>query len=140
MSTPLPFHPVLTLAVARQVAAAAEAEAVARGWTVVIAVVDAAARLVLLQRLDGTMPASIDLAIAKAVSAATFRRPTKAFEEALVGGRQAILGLAGAVPVAGGVPLCYRGEMVGAIGVSGVKADEDAQVAEAGATVMSDLP
>lgn len=140
METGLPRKPVLTLAAAKQVAAAAETKAVQQGWAVVIAVVDAAGHLFLLQRMDGTMLASLDIATQKAVSAITFKRPTKAFEDALIGGRQAILGLPGAVPVNGGVPLYYKGEMIGAIGVSGVKADEDAQVAEAGALIMLDLP
>jgi len=139
MSTVLPQKPVLTLAVAKQVVATAENKAVEKGWAVVIVVVDAAGHLLFLQRLDGTMLASIDIAIKKAVSAVTFKRPTKTFEDALVGGRQAILGLPGAIPINGGEPLLYQGEVVGAIGVSGVKADEDAQVASAGAAVMTEL-
>jgi uncharacterized protein GlcG (DUF336 family) len=83
------------------------------------------------------MLASIDIAINKAVCALTFKRPTKSFEDALIGGRQAILGLPGAIPINGGLPLYYQGEIVGAIGVSGVKADEDAQVAAAGAEWLS---
>lgn len=139
MSLLLPHKPVLTLAAAKKIAAAAEAKAGEQGWSVVIAIVDVAGQLLLLQRLDETMPASIDIALKKAVCAATFKRPTKTFEDALTAGRQAILGLPGAVPINGGVPLYCHDEIVGAIGVSGVKADEDAMVASAGATVMADM-
>lgn len=139
MAESLPCKPVLSLAVAKQVAAAAEAKALEHDWSVVIVIVDAAGQLLLLERLDGTMPASIDIALKKAVCAATFKRPTKAFEDALVGGRQAILALPGAIPVDGGLPLSYQDEIVGAIGVSGVKADEDALVAAAGAAAMTGL-
>jgi len=137
MTISMPVKHILPLAVAKQVAAAAEAKAFEQGWPVVIVIVDDAGKLLLLQRLDGTMLASIDIAINKAVCALTFKRPTKSFEDALIGGRQAILGLPGAIPINGGLPLYYQGEIVGAIGVSGVKADEDAQVAAAGAEWLS---
>ncbi|MBN2793231.1 MAG: heme-binding protein [Desulfuromonadales bacterium] len=137
MLKPLPVKPVLTLAVAKQIAAVAEVKAVEQGWSVVIVIVDDAGQLLLLQRLDGTMLASIDIAIKKAVCSLTFKRPTKVFEDSLIGGRQAILGLPGAIPINGGLPLYFRGDIVGAIGVSGVKADEDAQVAAAGVEWMA---
>ena len=139
MLNSLPVKPVLNLAAAKQIVAAAEARAIAQGWPVVIVIVDDAGQLLLLQRLDGTMLASIDIAVKKAVSALTFKRPTKVFEDSLIGGRQAILGLPGAIPVNGGLPLYYQGAIVGAIGVSGVKADEDAQVAAAGAEWLATL-
>lgn len=139
MNGSLTLEPVLSLAVAKQVVAAAEAKALEQGWPVVIVIVDAGGQLLLLERLDGTMLASIDIALKKAVCAVTFKRPTKVFEDALVGGRQAILALPGAVPINGGLPLYYQDEIVGAIGVSGVKADEDALVASAGAEAMEGL-
>lgn len=139
MTEHFPVKHILPLAVAKRVAAAAEAKAVEQGWTVVIVIVDDAGQLLLLQRLDGTQLASINIAITKAVSALTYKRPTKAFEDALIGGRQAILGLPGAIPVNGGVPLYYKDQIVGAIGVSGVKAEEDAIVADAGAEWLLSL-
>jgi len=139
MAIEFPVKHILPLAVAKQIAAAAEVKAAEQEWSVVIVIVDDAGQLLLLQRLDGTMLASIDIAVKKAVSALTFKRPTKVFEDQLIGGRQAILALPGAIPINGGLPLYYQGKVVGAIGVSGVKADEDAQVAAAGAEWLTTL-
>ena len=132
MQEKLLLKPVLTLAVAREIAVAAEAEALRNGWNVAIAIVDEGANLVYLQRMDGTQIASIDIALAKASSAVKYKRPTKSFEEELIGGRQAILNLPYAIPVEGGLPLIHDGCMVGGIGVSGVKADQDGVIARAG--------
>jgi uncharacterized protein GlcG (DUF336 family) len=140
MREQLTSKPVLTLAVARQIAAAAEAEALKNGWNVVIAILDDSASLIYLQRMDGVQLASIDIAVAKAASAVKYRRPTKAFEEALVGGRQAILALPHAMPVEGGLPLNCNGWTVGAIGVSGVQADQDGEIAKAGMSALTALP
>jgi uncharacterized protein GlcG (DUF336 family) len=122
----------LTLAAAKQIAAAAEAEAIKNKWTVVIAIVDDGANLVYLQRIDGTQIGSIEVAQEKARSAVKFKRPTKTFEENLVGGRQAILKLPGAMPVEGGLPLMIDGVVLGAIGVSGVTSQQDGVIAAAG--------
>jgi uncharacterized protein GlcG (DUF336 family) len=135
----LTSKPVLTLAVAKQIAAAAEAEALKNGWNVVIAILDDSASLIYLQRMDGVQLASIDIAVAKAASAVKYRRPTKAFEEALVGGRQAILMLPHAIPVEGGLPLNSNGWTVGAIGVSGVQADQDGEIAKAGMRALTGI-
>ena len=124
---------VLTLEGAKKVAAAAEAEARKNNWNVVIAVVDDGGHLVYLQRIDGTQTGSIDVAIQKARTAQAFKRPTKVFEDAIAGGRNAILGLKGALPLEGGMPIMAGGQLVGAIGVSGVKSTEDGQIAKAGA-------
>lgn len=129
----------LTLAAAKKIAAAAEAEAVRNKWNVVIVVVDDGANSVYLQRMDGTQIGSIDVAIAKAASAVKFKRPTKAFEDTLAGGRQAILKLPGAIPVEGGVPLMIDGVMIGAIGVSGVTSQQDGQIAGAGAAEFAKM-
>jgi uncharacterized protein GlcG (DUF336 family) len=137
MHEKLASRPVLTLALAKDMAAAAQAEALNNGWAVVIAVVDDGANLLYLQRMDGVQIASIDIALAKAVSAVKYQRPTKSFEEALIGGRQAILGLPHAVPVEGGLPLSWDGWLVGAIGVSGVRADQDGQIARAGMEALA---
>ena len=135
----LPVKHMINLAVARCIAAAAEAEASANDWAVVISIVDDGGHLVLLQRMDGTQLASIDLATQKALSALIYRRPTKAFEESLIGGRQAVLALPGALPVNGGLPLYYSGDLIGAIGISGVTAEQDAQIAAAGVAVLKSL-
>lgn len=129
----------MTLEAAKQIAAAAEAEARKNNWNVVICVIDDGANLVYLQRMDETQIGSIDVAINKAKSSVKFKRPTKAFEDALKGGRQAILGLPGALPVEGGLPLTYEGKIIGAIGVSGVQSFEDAQIAKAGADACGKL-
>ncbi|MBM3811302.1 MAG: heme-binding protein [Acidimicrobiia bacterium] len=126
----------LTLSAVKAVAAAAEAEAKANKWNVVIAILDDGANLLYLQRMDDVQTGSVDVAIAKAKSAVKFRRPTKAFEEALEGGRQAILSLPGAMPVEGGVPLIVDGKVIGAIGVSGVTSQQDGQIGAAGAKAL----
>ena len=123
----------LTLEAAKKLAAAAEAEANKNKWNVVIAVVDDGGHLLYLQRADGTQTGSIDVAIKKAQTAMSFKRPTKVFEDAIAGGRNAILGLQGALPLEGGVPVTVGGQVIGAIGVSGVTAQQDGQIAKAGA-------
>jgi uncharacterized protein GlcG (DUF336 family) len=124
---------VLTLDGAKKVAAAAEAEARKNNWNVVIAVVDDGGHLVYLQRIDGTQTGSIEVAIQKARTAQAFKRPTKVFEDAIAGGRNALIALHGALPLEGGLPIVVGGQLVGAIGVSGVKSTEDGQIAKAGA-------
>ena len=124
---------VLTLEGAKKVAAAAEAEARKNNWNVVIAVVDDGGHLVYLQRIDGTQTGSIEVAIQKARTAQAFKRPTKVFEDAIAGGRNALIALHGALPLEGGLPIVVGGQLVGAIGVSGVKSTEDGQIAKAGA-------
>ena len=136
MAAELTTKKALNLAAAKEIAAAAEKEARANKWNVVIAVVDEGANLILLQRMDETQIGSIDVAIAKAQSAVKFKRPTKVFEDALKGGRQAILKLPGAIPVEGGLPIQADGRVIGAIGVSGVQSFEDAQIAAAGLKVV----
>ncbi len=121
----------LTLEVARQIAAAAEAEAVKNKWNVVIAIVDDGGHLVYLQRLDETQIASIQIAQEKARTAVSFKRPTKALEDAVAGGRNALLSLP-ALPLEGGLPITVDGKVIGAIGVSGVSSQQDAQIAKAG--------
>jgi uncharacterized protein GlcG (DUF336 family) len=127
---------VLTLDGAKKVATAAEAEAKKNNWNVVIAIVDDGGHLVYLQRIDGTQTGSIDVAIQKARTAQAFKRPTKVFEDAIAGGRTALIGLHGALPLEGGLPIMVGGQLVGAIGVSGVKSTEDGQIAKAGADAL----
>lgn len=122
----------LSLELAKKIAARAEAEAKKNNWTMVIAVVDDGGNLVYLERMDGTQIGSVEVAIAKAQSANNYKRPTKAFEDALVGGRMAVLKLPGAMPLEGGIPIMIEGKIVGAIGVSGGMSSQDGEVAKAG--------
>ncbi|HEU4641501.1 MAG TPA: heme-binding protein [Gemmatimonadaceae bacterium] len=138
--TPLPprYGPPIGLARAKEVMAAAEAEAVRQGWPMVIAIVDSTGHLVLLERLDQAQYASVTIAQAKAETALNFRRPTKAFEEAITAGGMGLrmLAVPNLLPLEGGMPLMVNGEVVGAIGVSGMQSSQDAQVARAGAAVL----
>ena len=124
----------LTLDAARAVASAAESAARTQGARVVIAVVDEGGSLLLLERLDDTQVASVDVAIGKARTAAIFRRPSKVFEDQIRDGRIAALALSGSTPLQGGIPIEFAGKVIGAIGVSGETPDEDEGIAIAGAT------
>lgn len=126
----------LTLDIAKQVAAAGEAEARRNNWTVVIAIVDDGANLIYLQRMDETQIGSIEVAQEKARTAVKFKRPSKALEDAVAGGRNAVLRLPGALPIEGGVPITVDGKIVGAIGVSGVQSNQDGQIAKAGVDAL----
>ena len=95
--------------------------------------------LIHLAKIDNTQYGSIDVAIQKAQTSAAFKRPTKVFEEAIAGGRNAIIGLKGALPLEGGVPIIHDGKVIGAIGVSGVKSTEDGQVAKVGADALAGI-
>lgn len=128
--------PVLTLAAAKKMVAAAEAEAHKRKSTVVIAVVDDGGHLLLLQRLDDTQVASVEVGIAKARTAAIFRRPSRDFEEQIRDGRVAAVALPGATPLQGGLPIVFGGQVIGAIGVSGNTPQEDEDIARAGAAAF----
>ena len=129
----LPTKQILTLDTAKKIAAAAEAEAKKRGATVVIAVVDDGGYLLVLERLDDTQVASVDVGIAKARTAAIFRRPSGVFEDQVKNGRIAALALPGAVALKGGVPIIIDGRVIGAIGVSGNSPQEDEDIAWAAA-------
>ncbi|MBK6007410.1 heme-binding protein [Ramlibacter ginsenosidimutans] len=128
---------VLELADVKAVAAAAEAEALANHWAVCIAIVDDGGHLLWLQRLDGTAPVSAHIAPAKARTAALGRRESRTYEEMINGGRMSFL----SAPVIdgmleGGFPILKDGQCIGAIGVSGVKSSEDAQIARAGIAAL----
>ncbi len=127
---------IINLDDVKRVAAAAEEEAKRNNWNVVIAIVDDGGHLMYLQR-EKVQLGSIDVAITKAKVALMFRRPTRFWEETVAGGRQGYLSMPGMLPIEGGVPLEYRGEIVGAIGVSGVKSHEDGQIAQAGAAALA---
>jgi glc operon protein GlcG len=133
----LPVKRVITLNVAKKIAAAAEAEANRRRLTAVIVVVDDGGYPLLLQRLDNTQVASVEVGIGKARTAAIFRRPSKDFEDQIKEGRVAALALPGATPLQGGVPIILEGKVIGAIGVSGESPKDDEDVAKAGAAAAA---
>jgi uncharacterized protein GlcG (DUF336 family) len=124
---------LLELADVKAIAAAAEAEALKNQWAVTIAIVDAGGHLLWLQRLDGAPPVSAHIAPAKAHTAALGRRESRIYEEVINGGRVSFLSapeIRGMLE--GGVPIMKDGTCLGAVGVSGVKSNEDAQIARAG--------
>ncbi len=129
----------LSLAAAKHIAATAEADAKAKNARVVIAVVDDGGHLLVLQRLDDTQVASVDVAIGKARTASIFRRPSRDFEEQVKNGRVAALALPGATALQGGAPISYEGKVIGAIGVSGETPAQDEEIAVAGANAVKEL-
>lgn len=129
--------PVLTLEDVKKIAAAAEAEAKANNWAVVIAIVDDGGHLMWLQRLDGVAPISSHIAPAKATTAALGKRESKIYEDIINNGRFSFMrapNLDGMLE--GGVPIFADGHCIGAVGVSGVKSAEDAQIAKAGIAAL----
>jgi glc operon protein GlcG len=133
MALTLPDKKMLTLEAARVAMAAAEAEALKNNWRVVIAVVDDGGHTVLLQRLDHAQTSSIDTAVAKARAAVAWKRPSRLLEESINNGRTAFLSISqGMGLLQGGVPIEVDGAVIGAVGVSGVKASDDEVVALAG--------
>lgn len=128
---------VLTLAGARSVAAAAEAEAKRLNTTGAIAVVDDGGSLLYLLRIDRTFPAGSAVAIEKARTAATFRMPTRNLEDAVRNGRVSLVAVSAMTPLAGGVPIAIDGEIVGAVGVSGAaNAQQDEELAKVAAAAI----
>jgi uncharacterized protein GlcG (DUF336 family) len=109
----------------------AEAEALKNKWTMVVAIVDDGGHLVYLQRMDNTQIGSIEVAIQKAKTAISFKRPTKAYEDMVAQGKTDILGVPGVIPIEGGLPLIIDGQYIGAIGVSGGTRQQDGVVAKA---------
>jgi len=128
---------MLTLDVAKQLAVAAEAEAKKNNWNVVIVFVDDGGHLVYLQRLDNTQYASVDVATRKAQTAIAFKRPSKVFEEASAA-RVGVMSLP-VIALEGGVPLIVDGQMIGAVGVSGVTSQQDGVVAKAAVDALAKL-
>lgn len=140
--TPPPPPPAygapITLEQAKKVMAGAEAEAKKNNWGMAIIILDTGGHAVMMQRLDGTQLGSIDVAKDKAWSAVAFRRPTKAFEDAVSqgGANLRLLRVTGASPIEGGIPLMADGKIIGSIGVSGGTAPQDGQVAKAGVDAL----
>ena len=121
----------ITLEGAKKMMAAAEAEALRNDWKVTIAIVDSGANLILFQRLDDVQAGSVDIAIGKARTAVNFKRPTKALEEMINGGRSAFLSVDGVLPLQGGLPVVVDGKVIGGVAASGMRADQDERVAQA---------
>jgi glc operon protein GlcG len=133
-----PYGPNVTLEQAKKAMAAAEAEARKNSWRVAIAITDTAGNLVMYQRLDDTQTGSVQIAIDKAVSSAMYRRPTKAFQDELTRGADGlrVLTFPKSSHADGGLPIVADGKIIGGIGASGVRGDQDAQVAKAGADAL----
>jgi glc operon protein GlcG len=139
MALVLPTRKSLTLEAARLAMSACEAQARQGGWRVVIAVVDEGGHAILVVRLDGAQTSSIETAVAKARAAVAWKRPTRMLEESVNNGRFAFLSISqGMALLQGGVPVEIEGQVIGAIGVSGVKASDDEIVAQAGVDALKD--
>jgi uncharacterized protein GlcG (DUF336 family) len=135
----IPYGEPITLEAAKKVMAAAEAEATKNKWVMAIAILDSTGHLVMLHRMENTQYGSIAVAEDKARTALDFRRPSKVFEDLVAQGGIGLrtLGLRGATPLEGGLPIIAGGKIIGAIGVSGATAVQDGQVAKAGADAAS---
>jgi len=135
---PNPYGAPISLEIAKKAAAAAAVEARKNNWNMAIAITDGGGDLVYLEKMDATQTGSVKVAIGKARSAAMFKRPTKVWQDAVAGGGAGlrVLGLQGAVPIDGGLPIVMDGKIVGAIGVSGAAGDQDAQSAKAGVDAL----
>jgi glc operon protein GlcG len=137
MTITLPEKKTLTLEAARIALAAAEAEALRNNWKVVIAVVDDGGHTLLLARLDGAQWSSIETAVEKARAAVAWKRPSRLLEESVNNGRTAFLSITqGMAVLQGGVPIEADGAIVGAVGVSGVRAADDEVIALAGINAL----
>ena len=134
----IPYGIPIAAEVAKKIAAAAIAEARKNNWAMAVAIVDTGGYLVYFERMPDTQLGSVEVSIAKAKTAALFRRPTKSFQDTLAGGGDGlrILGLTGVVPVEGGIPIVVDGKLVGAIGASGGSSDQDGHTAQAGIAAM----
>jgi len=128
--------PILTLEDTKRIALASEGEAKRNDWKVVIAIVDDGGHLLYLQRSHDTQFGSVETAIQKAHAAVAFQRPTKSSEDAVTNGRLIHLALPGVIPAEGGVPLFRDGQIIGGVGVSGVRSFQDGQIAQAGVDAL----
>jgi uncharacterized protein GlcG (DUF336 family) len=126
----------ITLEDAKKAIAAADAEARKNNWNVAIAILDAGGHLIMFERMDDTQIGSVNIAMGKARTAVNFKRPTKAMEDIVAGGRMAFLAVEGITPVQGGLPVVVDGKVIGSVGVSGVQSSQDEQVAQAAVNVL----
>jgi glc operon protein GlcG len=137
-NTPIMYGNPITLETAKKIMSAAEAFAISKQWTVAIAIVDTGGHLVLMEKLNNTQVASIEIAIGKAKTANNFKRPTKALEDVVAGGGTGLrmLAVPGLFPMEGGEPIYSDGKIIGAIGVSGMQSGQDAEVVKAGLSAL----
>ena len=133
---PNPYGGPVTLEIAKKAVTAAAAEARKNNWTMAFAVADTAGNLVYFEKMDNTQTASIKIAIIKARSAATYKRATKTFQDAVTGGNNTVLGLTGAMPSEGGIPIVIDGKIIGAIGASGGTSQQDGVASTAGINAL----
>ena len=131
------YGPAVTVDQAKKIAAKAVAECQSNKWNVAVAIVDTHGLLIYFERMEDTQTSSSKIAIMKARAAATYRRPTRAFVEAIEKTGPATLSLPGVVASPGGVPLFVNGKVIGAVGASGVTGDQDEQCAKAGASALA---
>jgi glc operon protein GlcG len=138
-NTPMNYGEPINLESAKKIAAAGEAFAEKNQWTVVIAIVDTGGNIVLLQRMDNTQIGSVDVALGKARTANNFKRPTKAFEDAIAGGAAGarVLSIDGVYAIEGGEPIISNGKIIGGIGVSGMSSTQDEEVVKAGLAALN---
>jgi glc operon protein GlcG len=127
---------VLGLNEATRIAEAAHKRAMQDNWNVAIAVIDAGGHLVFFRRMDGTQTGSIEVALQKAKTALFYKRPTKVFEDRVAAGGLNVLNLPDMMPFEGGLPIIHNGQVIGAIGVSGVTAQQDGVIAQAGVNAL----
>lgn len=130
------YGPNINITAAKKIATGIVAECQGNKWNIAVAVVDTAGGLVYFERMENTQTASLDIAIMKAKAAATYRRTTRAFAEAIAKGGPAIMTLPGVIASPGGNPIFVGGRVIGAVGVSGVTGDQDEQCAKAGIAGM----
>jgi glc operon protein GlcG len=128
--------PALTDEDVKKMAAAAEAHAAANHWNITFAIFDDGGHLLHLHRMEGTAPSTVEMAISKGRTAVLGRRETKVYEDVVKNGRTAFLSAPLGAMVEGGVPIVYEGEVIGSIGVSGVKSEQDSAVARAGIAAL----
>lgn len=127
---------ILGLEAAERIVDAAHARAVEDNWNVVIVIVDSGGHLLYLKRMDGTQVGSVEVAIQKAKTSVYFKRPSKVFQDGVAAGNTSLLNLPDVLPLEGGLPIEYEGNIIGAIGVSGVTAQQDGIIAAAGVEAL----
>jgi len=130
---------VLTLEIAKEIVAAAEAHARKHDWSVVITILDDGGNMIYLERMDRAPIGPIEIAVKKAKTAVSFKRPTRDFQDAVGEGNNQLLAAHNIIPMQGGLPLSADGEVIGAIGVSGAKGDQDAEIAAAGVAYLQSM-
>jgi uncharacterized protein GlcG (DUF336 family) len=136
-SAPIPYGAPITTELSKKVAAAALAEAKKNGWNVAVSVVEPGGILAYFEKSENTQYGSVEASLEKARTSAAFRRPSKAFEDVVLGGKVNYTKLPGAVPLEGGLPLVVDGKIVGAIGISGATSAQDGICAKAGADALA---